>query len=230
MTHHRASSASGLLLTGGRVERGDFAVEADLRVQPGEILALVGPNGSGKTSLIHALAGLVPLSAGRLVLGADAAVLDDPAQRRFVPPQERRVGLVHQQHLLFGHLSALENVAFGLRAQGVARRPARAQAQAWLERFELGERARLHANRLSGGQSQRVAIARAVCSQPRLLLFDEPFAALDTASRADLGALVRRLVTELAIPAVLVSHDEAEVTRLADSVVALEAGGVRAGS
>ncbi|PWD51407.1 hypothetical protein C8046_12805 [Serinibacter arcticus] len=199
------------------VRRGEFEVRLDLRIGPGEVVALTGPNGAGKSSLLGAVAGLVPLVSGEVALGG--AVLDGEAA--FVPPERRGVGLVPQQHLLFGHLTALENVAYGLRARGVHRREARAEAGEWLDRLGLADRAQLRADRLSGGQSQRVAIARALASRPRAVLLDEPFAALDIRVRDDVRRLVRDALVELGVPALLVTHDPAEVDQLATREVRL---------
>lgn len=134
------------------------------------------------------------------------------------------MGLVPQQHVLFGHLTALENTAFAPRARGVRRAAARREAFAELERLGVADRAGVRARDLSGGQAQRVALARAVCARPRVLLLDEPFAALDAGSRGEIAAVVRRLVDELAVPCLLVSHDAGEVARLADAVVPVAGG------
>jgi len=146
-------------------------------VPPGRTLALLGPNGAGKSTALRALAGLQPLAAGRVQLGD--RVLDDPADRTFVRPEDRSVGVVFQDYLLFAHLSALENVAFGLRARGLPRRVAQDTARTWLRRVGLTERDRSKPRTLSGGQAQRVALARALATEPELLLLDEPLAALD---------------------------------------------------
>ncbi|GMA33331.1 ABC transporter ATP-binding protein [Litorihabitans aurantiacus] len=218
MTGATAPAGRGALeLRDAVVRRGDFEVRLDLRVDPGEVLALTGPNGTGKSSLLAALAGTLPLASGSLSLGGE--VLDGVAA--WVPPERRGVGLVPQQHLLFGHLSAVENVAYGLRARGVRRRVARAEAAGWLDRLGLSDRAHLRADALSGGQSQRVAIARALAAHPAYVLLDEPFAALDVGVRADVRALVADALRELAVPAVLVTHDEADVDALATRAVAL---------
>lgn len=212
-----ATATGALEVRDAVVRRGDFEVTVDLSVAPGEVLALTGPNGTGKSSVLAALAGLLPLHGGAITLGGE--VLDGDAA--WVPPERRGVGLVPQQHLLFGHLSALENVAFGLRARGMRRRDARAEGHAWLERLGLTDRAHLRADRLSGGQSQRVAIARALAASPRLVLLDEPFAALDVRVRDDVRALVADALRELAIPAVLVTHDAGEVETLATRELSL---------
>lgn len=211
-------SPGALELDGAVVARGAFEVSLDLRVEPGEVVAITGPNGTGKSSLLAAVAGLVPLTAGALRLGD--RVLDDDVT--WVPPEDRGTGLVPQQHTLFGHLSALENAAYGLRARGVSRGEARATAHGWLERLDLGDRAHLRADRLSGGQSQRVAIARALVAGPRVVLLDESFAAIDARLRAPVIDLVADALAELGVPALLVSHDVGEVARLAHREVRLD--------
>ncbi|WP_449385141.1 ATP-binding cassette domain-containing protein [Cellulomonas soli] len=202
------------------VHRPGLQLELRLDVGPGEVVALVGPNGAGKSSALHAVAGLLPLHAGHVELGG--AVLEDTPHVR-LHPEDRRIGLVFQDHRLFAHLSALENVAFAARAAGVPAAQARHDAQAWLEQVGADHVARRRGGRLSGGQSHRVALARALASAPRALLLDEPFAALDAVGRQDLRALVREHVDTHGLPTVLVTHDEADLRHLADHVVRLPA-------
>ena len=221
-----ASATVGPLAVASTTRRGTFEVSAEFSVEPGEIVLLAGPNGSGKTSLLHTVAGLIAPAAGSIRLGE--TLLDDPARGLHVPPEDRRIALVHQQHLLFPHLSALENAAFGLRARGVSKATARAQGLEWLERLGLADRASLRADRLSGGQSQRVAIARALATSPQVLLLDEPLAALDVAVRTSVRDVIISAVREWGIPAILVSHDPAEA-EVADRIIRLEAGRVVTG-
>ncbi|MFE9836246.1 ABC transporter ATP-binding protein [Streptomyces sp. NPDC005551] len=201
------------------VERGDFRLDVALRAAPGDVVALLGPNGAGKTTSLRALAGLTPLSdGGRLRL--DGVPLDR------TPPESRPVGVVFQDYLLFPHLSALDNVAFGPRCQGVPKAAARAQAAVWLERMGLADHAGARPRRLSGGQAQRVALARALATGPRLLLLDEPLAALDARTRLDVRAQLRRHLADFEAVAVLVTHDPLDAMVLADRLVVVEHGQV----
>ncbi|TDT97836.1 molybdate transport system ATP-binding protein [Streptomyces sp. 846.5] len=204
-----------------------FRLDITLRARPGEVLALLGPNGSGKTTALRALAGLAPLDAGRLTL--DGHTLEEPAARLRVPPEQRPVGVVFQDYLLFPHLSALDNVAFGLRTRGHrfgGKAAARAEAAAWLERVGLAEHAGARPRSLSGGQAQRVALARALAPRPRLLLLDEPMAALDARTRLDVRTQLRRHLAEFEAVAVLVTHDPLDAMVLADRITVIEDGRV----
>jgi molybdate transport system ATP-binding protein len=203
---------------------GQLDLEVELAVATGELVVLLGPNGAGKTTLLRALAGLVPLGDGRVEL--DGTVLEDVQARERVPTERRPIGFVFQDYLLFPHLSALENVAFGLRARGVARAPARARATAWLERVGLGDYAKARPGSLSGGQAQRVALARAMVNDPRLLLLDEPLAALDAATRSEVRRDLRRHLASFDGTRLLVTHDPLEAMTMADRLVVLERGRV----
>ena len=193
------------------VQLGRFALDVAFHVDDGELLALVGPNGAGKTTALSALAGLVALERGRIALGG--AVLDDPEAGVFVAPESRGIGFMFQDGRLFPHLSALENVAFGLRSRGVSRRDARARAREWLERVGLGALAHARASTLSGGEARKVALARALAISPRALLLDEPFASLDEAAGRDVRATLRSHLASFRGPCVLVTHDP-EDTRM----------------
>ena len=207
-----------------QVIRGRFTLDLDLDVGPGEVLALLGPNGAGKSTALRTLAGLVPLTAGTVAL--DGLCLDEPAAGRFVATEDRPVAMVFQDYLLFPHLSALDNVAYGLRAAGTDRRRARAQAQLWLDRVGLGGVARAKPAALSGGQAQRVALARALITQPRLLLLDEPLAALDASTRVQIRSELRRHLAGYTGSTVLVTHDPLDAMVLADRLVVVEDGHV----
>ncbi|MFD8258967.1 ABC transporter ATP-binding protein [Streptomyces griseoluteus] len=200
------------------VDRGTFLLDVSLRAAPGDVVALLGPNGAGKTTALRALAGLVPLSEGHLRL-------DGTALER-IPPEKRPVGVVFQDYLLFPHLTALDNVAFGPRCHGTGKAEARAQAATWLERMGLADHAGAKPRRLSGGQAQRVALARALATRPRLLLLDEPLAALDARTRLEVRSQLRRHLAEFEAVAVLVTHDPLDAMVLADRLVVVEHGQV----
>jgi molybdate transport system ATP-binding protein len=199
-------------------------LRVDLEVADGRTLALLGPNGSGKSTALRALAGLVPIDAGHITL--DGQTLDDPATGAWVPPQHRPIGVVFQDYLLFPNLSALDNVAFGLRRAGAGKDAARAEARRWLERVGLSSHATNRPAHLSGGQAQRVALARALATQPRVLLLDEPLAALDAGARTQLRSDLRRHLATFPGVRILVTHDPVDAIALADHVVVLEAGRV----
>ncbi|MFE6450884.1 ABC transporter ATP-binding protein [Nocardiopsis dassonvillei] len=201
-----------------RLSRGAFTLEASLTVRPGEILALLGPNGAGKSSALRALAGLVPLTGGR--------VLVDGRDQTRTPVEHRPIGMVFQDYLLFPHMSALDNVAFGPRHQGLSRAAARERAAELLAHMDLSAYARVRPRRLSGGQAQRVALARALAVRPRLLLLDEPMAALDASTRIDVRARLRHLLEEFDGATVLVTHDPLDAMVLADRVAVIEEGRV----
>ncbi|WP_091463684.1 ABC transporter ATP-binding protein [Micromonospora inyonensis] len=206
------------------VERVGFRLDVRLRVAAGEVVALLGPNGAGKTTALRALAGLQPLTAGHVTL--DGRDLDRPATRSWIPPERRRVGVVFQDHLLFPHLSAVENVAFGPRRQGLDRRAARALARDWLDRVGLADHVARRPRQLSGGQAQRVAVARALAVGPALLLLDEPLAALDARTRLDIRAELQRHLAAHSGAVLLVTHDPLDALVLADRLVVVEAGRV----
>jgi len=203
-------------------ERGAFTLSLALEVGDGEVVAVLGPNGAGKTTLLRAIAGLTPLRSGRIEL--DGRVFDDPADGTLVPPEERPLGVVFQDYLLFPHLDATENVAFGLRCRGMPRRAARARARAWLERVGLAGHEHALPGQLSGGQQQRVALARALVVEPRVLLLDEPLSALDVGTRGELRRTLRALLDGFAGIRLLVTHDPLEARALADRLVILEEG------
>ncbi len=203
---------------------GGLTLDAEVAAASGELVVLLGPNGAGKTTLLRALAGLVPLGDGRVVL--DGRVLDDPAAGIRVPTERRPIGFVFQDYLLFPHLSVVDNVAFGLRARGMDRRQARGRAMGWLERVGLGTHAGVRPRALSGGQAQRAALARALAIDPRLLLLDEPLAALDAGARAELRRELRRHLASFDGTRLLVTHDPVEAMTLADRLVVVEGGQV----
>ena len=187
-------------------------------------IVILGPSGSGKSLMLKAVAGLIAPDAGHVRLGAET--LFDSAAKINLPPQRRQVAYLFQDYALFPHLNIRQNVAFGL-ARGWRNPRARAQDPAvdyWLDAFGLGALAQHYPDELSGGQKQRTALARALVSQPRALLLDEPFAALDPAlrrmMRAELDALQRRLQ----VPMVLITHDPEDAQALGEHVIELRDG------
>ena len=238
MTSADAAGGSGALDAELRLRRGDFELDVQLRVEPGETAALLGPNGAGKSTIVAALAGLLQLEHGVIKLGG--RVLDNPAAGVFVPPERRRIGVVFQDQVLFGHLNALDNVAFGLTSRGIRRTEARERAQAWLDAMDLGDLGHRRPRALSGGQRQRVALARALACEPDLLVADEPLGSLDVTAR---NRLRRNLAAHLSsgrnggsvsptvplqgaggVPRLLITHDPTDAFVLADRVHIIENG------
>ncbi|MDT4994409.1 MAG: molybdate transport system ATP-binding protein [Actinoplanes sp.] len=202
------------------VRRPGFTLDLALTAAPGEVVALLGPNGAGKSTALRALAGLIALDDGYLRLNGHR--LDEP----FVEPERRRIGVVFQDYLLFPHLSALENVAFGPRSRHVPRATARATAAAWLDRVGLAEHQRKRPRELSGGQAQRVALARALATDPHLLLLDEPLAALDARTRLETRARLRGHLAGFPGATIIVTHDPLDAMMLADRLIIVEDGRV----
>ena len=187
-----------------------------LDAEPGTTIAVVGPNGAGKTTLLRALLGLTPRAHAELRLGG-TNVTD-------LPPHRRGVAWVPQDGALFPHLSALTNTAYGLRAHGVPRAEARREAQRWLDRLGVGHLAHRRPAQLSGGQAGRVALARGLAARPRLLLLDEPLAALDQTTRAQVRHTLRAHLDGFAGVCLIVTHDPVEAVALSDRVLVLEDG------
>ncbi|MEV4999587.1 sulfate/molybdate ABC transporter ATP-binding protein [Nocardioides sp. LML1-1-1.1] len=195
-------------------------VEVAFELADGETVALLGPNGAGKSTTLDVLGGLLRPDAGRVVLDGDVLTGDG----RWLAPHRRRTALLAQDPLLFPHLSVLENVAFGPRSRGAGRSAARAAAEQWLAEVGATELAGRRPAQLSGGQAQRVAVARALAADPRLLLLDEPMAALDIAVAPALRQLLRTVLAERT--AVVVTHHVLDALLLADRVVVLDGGRV----
>ena len=198
----------------------DLRLRVELSVQAGRTLAIVGPSGAGKTSVLRAVAGLMRPRVGRVSCSGRTWL--DTAAGVDEPPEVRRCGYVFQDYALFGHMSAWRNVAYGLR--GVPRSERHAASTALLERFGLAGLADARPATLSGGERQRLALARALASGPRALLLDEPLSALDASTRARSVRELRSLAEEAAVPAVLVTHDFEEASALADEVAVIEDG------
>jgi len=205
-----------------RLTLGPLDLEIAVTVEEGEVVALLGPNGAGKTTLLRAIAGLVPFSSGYVRL--DGKVLEDPAEGLYVPTERRPIGFVFQDYLLFPHLTVLENVAFGLRSRGSSRPAAAEKAAQWLDRVGLKSYAGSKPAELSGGQRQRVALARALAPDPRLLLLDEPLAALDVTTRAEVRRDLKRHLDSFEGIRLVVTHDPLEAVALADRLIVMEQG------
>ncbi len=203
-------------------EFGEFAAVngVSLDIQSGELIALLGPSGSGKTTLLRLIAGLLPPSSGRIAFG------DEDASHKTV--QERNVGFVFQNYALFRHMTVLENIAFGLRVRPAPSRPSRREIRArvleLLDLVQLKGLENRYPAQLSGGQRQRVALARALAIEPRVLLLDEPFGALDAKVRKELRRWLREIHDKTHHTTVFVTHDQEEALELADRVVVMNAG------
>lgn len=205
------------------VSRGDsFKLDVSLSIPQGRTVALLGPNGAGKSTVVAAIAGLLPLDQGHIAL--DGRILDDPAGGVLMPAEDRSIGVVFQDYVLFPHLTVVENVEFGLRSRKTPRREAREQAIGWLERIGLDDLADRKPGDLSGGQAQRVALARVLITQPDLLLLDEPLAALDATTRVDLRRTLADHLGQFAGPRMVITHDPTEAFLLADEVHVIEDG------
>ncbi len=205
-----------------RLEDRDFDIE--LHLGDAERVAVVGPNGAGKSTLLAVLAGVVRPDHGRAELDGRALFHLDSGSRRWVPPHDRGISLLAQDPLLFPNLTVQQNVAFGPRAAGRNRRDAHWTADHWLHEVDAAELADRKPHQLSGGQAQRVALARALATEPRLLLLDEPLAALDVAAVPLLRRVLRRVLAERST--ILVTHDVLDALLLCDRVVVLDQGRV----
>jgi molybdate transport system ATP-binding protein len=211
-----------MLTVEARVAARDF--EVSLSVAQGETVAILGPNGAGKSTLLDVIAGLVRPDSGRAEL--DGRVLFDLAGRRpsWTPPHGRGVSLLAQQPLLFPHMSVVTNVAFGPRSAGAGREESHEIARHWLAEVDGLDLADRRPGELSGGQGQRIAVARALASRPRLLLLDEPLAALDVAVAPQLRRMLRRVLDDRT--AIVVTHDVLDAFTLADRVVIMHDGAI----
>jgi sulfate transport system ATP-binding protein len=195
----------------------------NLEVNSGELIALLGPSGSGKTTLLRIIAGLDWPDQGEVLFDGEDALLRSVG--------ERNVGFVFQSYALFRHMTVFENIAFGLRARPRRRRPREAEIRARVGRLldlvQLGSLGGRYPSQLSGGQRQRIALARALAIEPRILLLDEPFGALDAKVRKELRRWLRQLHEEIHVTSVFVTHDQEEALELADRVVVLDKGRIR---
>ncbi|MCW3492148.1 sulfate/molybdate ABC transporter ATP-binding protein [Microbacterium sp. SSM24] len=207
------------------VERGAFRLDAAVSAAAGEVVAVMGPSGAGKSTLLGALAGLVDLGEGHIRLG-DRELDRAPRPRVRTTPSQRGIVLLGQEPRLFPHLTAHENVAFGLRVRGVAKPGALGEADEWLWRVGLDGMGDRRPAQLSGGQQQRVALARALATSPAALLLDEPLTSLDTETAADIRALLHHQLAATHTTAIVATHDAVDAVSLASSLVVLEDGRV----
>ena len=201
---------------------GRLELEVEVAVEPGDCLAIAGPSGAGKTSVLRVAAGLLRPAHGRVRANGETWL--DTERAVNLPPDRRRCGYVFQDYALFPHLSAWQNVAYGLR--GRPRRERRSRALELLDRFGLGDRAEDRPRTLSGGERQRVAVARALARRPDVLLLDEPLSALDARTRAGAARELAAVLRETEAPALLVTHDFSEAAQLGDRVGIVDSGRV----
>jgi molybdate transport system ATP-binding protein len=216
-----AEADAGLSFEIARRDDG-FALEAALTVGEGETVALVGPSGAGKSTCLAIVAGLLRPDSGRVVCGGE--VWCDVADGIHRPPEQRRTGMLFQEFALFPHRSVGDNVRYGSRARGRSRQDAGRSAAKWLERLGLAHLADRPVGSVSGGERQRVALARALASEPRVLLLDEPFGALDVTTRGSVRAELRRFLAECGLATLLVTHDPVDALALGERVAVMEEG------
>jgi iron(III) transport system ATP-binding protein len=195
---------------------------ASFTAERGSIVALLGASGSGKTTLLRCVAGLEQPEIGTIVIGGKT-VLDDE-KKLALPPEQRNIGLVFQSYALWPHRTVKENVGYGLKLRSVAPAEIGKRVQAILDRMGLGHLADRYPSQLSGGQQQRVAICRALVYEPRVLLLDEPLSNLDAKLREEARYWIRKLILDLQICAILVTHDQGEALAAADNILLLQDG------
>ena len=199
-------------------------VDLDVDLDDGEVLAVLGPNGVGKSTLLQMIAGLLRPDHGRIELGGTAVT--DTSTGTFVPAHARGVAMLTQQPMLFPHMTVAANVGYAPRCRGRSRSAARAAARHWLEAVGAADLADRRPAQLSGGQAQRVAVARALAAEPRLLLLDEPMAALDVTAAPALRRLLREILRRDGRTAIIVTHDLLDALAVADKVIVIEDGRV----
>ena len=206
------------------VRRGEFTLDLGLEIAAGEVVALLGPNGAGKSTALRALAGLLRIASGQITVGG--RIVADAASGIHRAPHDRPIGVVFQDYLLFPHLTVLDNVAFGPLARGLDKPEARRRAALLLARVGIADLAESKPPAISGGQAQRVALARALATEPRVLLLDEPLAALDAKTHLLVRTEVRRHLADFSGATLLVTHDPIDASVLADRLVVIEHGSV----
>lgn len=220
----RAGAGDGAaLVADGTVTRGEVTVTVGLDVPAGGSVAILGPNGAGKSTLLSAIAGLTPLTSGTIRVGGRDL---ERAGRLRERPERRRIALLDQKPRLFPHLSIARNIAFGPRSQGLSRAQTRAITAEWLDRIGFTARAAARPHELSGGQQQRVAIARAFAARPRVLLLDEPLAALDAETAPQIRRMLAAELERTGVTSLVVTHELADAWQWSEHCVVLDHGNV----
>jgi sulfate transport system ATP-binding protein len=211
---------TGIVVEGVGKQYGDFTAvgDVDLTVPDGSLTALLGPSGSGKSTLLRMIAGLEQPDSGRVLIGG--------ADVTNVPARKREIGFVFQHYAAFKHMTVRENVGFGLTIRKVDKERIKSRVTELLELVHLEAYAHRYPSQLSGGQRQRMALARALAVEPRVLLLDEPFGALDATVRKELRAWLRRLHHEVHVTTIFVTHDQEEAMEVAQQIVVMNNGGV----
>ncbi len=213
---------TGLVANFGIDREDGFVLDASLDIGRGRTVALLGPNGAGKSTVVAAIAGLIAVDRGSIAL--DGTMLDARRPDVFVASEERGVGVMFQDHLLFAHMSVADNIAFGLRSRGMSAGDAGSVASEWCDRLDLTGMEGRSVRELSGGQAQRVALARALATNPSILLLDEPLAALDVTTKARARRVLGEHLDAFSGPKLLITHDPGEAFLLADEVHVIEDG------
>ncbi len=197
----------------------DYTLDLAISVQPGEILTLMGLNGSGKSTTLNIIAGLLQPDSATITLNGECLCKTDEDIE--VPTEDRQMGYVLQNSSVFPHMTVRDNIAFGLRARHLKRPVVTERVALWMDRMHISDLAGVRAKNLSGGQKQRVALARALAIEPGLLMLDEPFAALDTESTQTVKDLTRRFVKDMQIPCIIVTHRLSDITEIGNRACVL---------
>lgn len=200
----------------------DFTLDVTIQANPGEIVVLMGENGSGKSTTLNIIAGLMDPDAGYIRL--NGGIICDPEQDIDIPAEDRRIGYLFQNSAAFPHLTVRDNIAFGLRAQHIKPAILEERVNRWLELMNIQDLARIKAGNLSGGQKQRVTLARALAIEPALLMVDEPFTALDIDSTKAVKELIKKFVSQMQIPCLVVSHRITDSRDIGDKACVLCSG------